>query len=252
MIPMFKAELRKIYSVRSTYFILLLGLIAMLIFAFWVEGIKAGTNGAPVTSHTKLANLLLDAVSNMAFWGGLVAMLSLTHEYRYNIITYTLTASRSRSRSLLAKIMAVSAFAVFFTVFLVVFSTALMYLGLSIKGLHLVHQELHLSLLWRLLFIGWGQIMMALLVASLIRQQVGAIVGYLVIPTVIEQLLGLLLKDNRIYLPFTALQEIGHFTGGGEIHHPLSPGHAAFVVGIYLVIGWFIAWILFLRRDATI
>lgn len=247
---MFKAELRKIYSVRSTYFILLLGLVAMVIFAFYVEGLKAGTNGAPVTDHTKLANLLLDAVSNMAFWGGLVAMLSLTHEYRYNIITYTLTASRSRSKSLLAKIAAVSAFSVFFTVFLVVFSTALLYLGLAIKGYQLSPQELHLSLIWRLVFIGWGQTMLALLFAALIRQQVGAIVSYLVVPTVVEQLLGLLLKQNKVYLPFTSLQEIGHFVDR-SVHQPLSPGKAAFVVGIYLVVGWFIAWILFLRRDAT-
>jgi ABC-type transport system involved in multi-copper enzyme maturation permease subunit len=250
MMGIIKSELRKIYSVRSTYFILLLGLVAMLIFAFWVEGLNPGTKGAPVTDHTKLANLLLDAVSNMAFWGGLVAMLSLTHEYRYNIITYTLTSSRSRSKSLLAKIVAVSGFAVFFTVFLVVVSTALMYLGLAIKGYHLSPQELHLNLIWRLLFIGWGQIMMALVLATLIRQQVGAIVGYLVIPTVLEQLLGLLLKDNRVYLPFTALQEIAHFTDKSV--HPLAPARAALVVGIYLIVAWVVAWILFLRRDATI
>jgi ABC-type transport system involved in multi-copper enzyme maturation permease subunit len=251
MIAMFKSELRKIYSVRSTYFILLLGLIAMLIFAFYVEGLKAGTNGAPVTDPHKLSNLLLDAVSNMAFWGGIVAILSLTHEYRYNTITYTLTASRSRTKSLLAKIMGVSVFAVLYTVFLVVFSTALLYVGLAIKGYHLSPQVLHVDLIWRLLFIGWGQIMMALLLATLIRQQVGTLVAYLVIPSIVEQLFGLLLKDNKIYLPFTALQQVAHFTDG-SVHHPLTPAHAAFVVGIYLVVGWFIAWILFLRRDATI
>jgi ABC-type transport system involved in multi-copper enzyme maturation permease subunit len=252
MMSLFKAELRKIYTIRTTYFFtVVLGLIAMLIFAFYVEGFKAGTNGAPVTDHAKLANLLLDAVSNMAFWGGIVAILSLTHEYRYNTITYTLTAARSRSKSLLAKIMSLSVFAVCFTLFLVVVSTALLYLGLAIKGFHLSPQVLHVDLIWRLLFIGWAQIMLALLLATLIRQQVGALVGYLVIPSIVEQLFSLVLKDNKIYLPFTALQQVAHFTDG-SVHHPLSHAHAAFVVGIYLVIGWVIAWILFLRRDATI
>ncbi|HSX18130.1 MAG TPA: ABC transporter permease [Candidatus Saccharimonadales bacterium] len=250
MIATLKAELRKIYNIRSTYAILLFSLVLMLIFAFWVEGIKAGENGRAVTDSGKLAGLLLDAITNLAFWGAIVGILSVTHEYRYNTIVYTLTASRSRSRVLLSKIIAVSLFAVFFSIFVSVFAVALMYLGLAIKGVSLSHQVLPLDLIWRILFVGWGYSMGGLLLASLIRQQVGSIVAFFVLPNLVEALVGLLLKDNKMYLPFTSLQQVTKVQNT-ELRHTLSHGRAALVFGVYLIVGWIVAWYLFLRRDAT-
>jgi ABC-2 type transport system permease protein len=250
MIGAFKSELRKIYSVRSTYAILLFSLVLMLIFAFWIEGIKAGANGAPVTSPTKLSNLALDAVTNLAFWGALVGILSMTHEYRYNTITYTLTAARRRTQALFAKVGAVSVFALLFTVFVGFASVGLMYLGLSIKGFSLAHQEIHSDLIWRILFEGWAYAMLGLLIACIIRIQVGAIAALFVLNAVVEPLIGVLLKDNQAYLPFSALQQVTKYQNG-HLQHTLSHGRAALTVGIYLIIGWLVAWLLFLRRDAS-
>lgn len=250
MIGALKAEFRKIYSIRSTYAVLAISLVLMLIFAFWVEGIKAGVNGKAATDPNKLAGLILDAVTNLAFWGALIGVLSMTHEYRYNLITYTLTGVRSRSQALFAKVAAVSAFAVIFTVFVSVVAVALMYLGLAIKGVSLGHQEIPHDLFWRVLFEGWGFSMAALVLAALIRQQVGALAAFFAIQVLVEPLVGLLLKDNKIYLPFTALQQVTHYQNG-ELHRTLSYGRAALVFSIYLLIGWIVAWLLFLRRDAT-
>lgn len=250
MIASLKSELRKIWTVRSTYAILLFSLILMGVFAFWIEGVKAGMNSKAISDPTKLASLISDAITNLAFWGGLVGVLAAAHEYRYNTITYTLTASRSRSRTLLAKLLAVSGFALFFAIFVTVFAIGFMYLGLGLKGFSLAHQVVPTGLIWRVLFESWGYSMFGLLLATIIRQQVGSIAAFFIIPTGVESLLGLLLKNNRVYLPFLALQQV---TGlmGSEVLHVLSHGRAALVVGIYLVIGWAVAWFLFMRRDAN-
>lgn len=250
MIASLKSELQKIWSVRSTYLILLFSFVLMCIFAFWVEGIKAGESSKAVSDPTKLAALIRDASTNLAFWGGLVSILLVTHEYRYNTIMYTLTASRSRTKTLFSKIAAASIFSLIFTVFVAILAPALMYLGLALKGFTLSHQVITADLWWRILFEIWGMSMFGLLLAFLIRVQVGAIAAFFVIPTAIESLATLLLKDNRIYLPFTALQQVTALEGT-DLRHVLTPGKAAGVVAIYLVVGWIIAWILFLKRDAN-
>jgi ABC-2 type transport system permease protein len=250
MIASLKAELRKIWTVRSTYIILLFSIVLMGFFAFWTEGIKAGDSGKAVTDPYKLATLIRDAVSNLAFFGGLAGILSMANEYRYNTIMYTLAASRSRSQTLLAKVVAITIFSVLFTLFVPLFATMLMYLGLGIKGLSLTHQIIPGDLIWRVLFVGWSYGMLGLLLAALIRQQVGAIAAYFVLPGIVEQLIGLLLKDNKIYLPFAALQQVTTTEGIHSLHF-LSHAKAAAVFSIYLIVGWAVAWILFLRRDAA-
>jgi ABC-2 type transport system permease protein len=250
MISSLKAELRKIWTVRSTYGILIFSFFLMCVFVFWIEGIKAGDGSKPVTDPYKLASILRDAVTNLVFWGSLVGVLSATYEYRYNTITYTLTAARSRSRALLAKVTAVSVFSIVFTAFVLISTVVLLYLALSIKGFTLAHQVIPADLWWRVFFESWGGAMMGLLIAVLIRQQVGSIAAFFLIPSAVEPLIGLLLKNNQIYLPFIALQQV---TGleGSSLPHTLSHGKAALVVCAYLAVGWFIAWYLFLKRDAN-
>ena len=250
MMASLKSELRKIYTVRSTYAVLLFSFVLMMIFAFWIEGYKAGNGSSAATDPNKLAILLLDAITNLAFWGGIVGMLSATHEYRYNTIMYTLTASSSRSQSLLAKVISISIFAVLFAIFVTIFAGVLMYAGLAIKGLSLSHQVVPVDIIWRILFVSWGYSMVGLLLGVAIRHQIGAFVAFFVLPSAFESLVGLLLKDNRIYLPFTALQQVTHLEGS-DLHRMLSHGRAAAVFLVYLVVGWIVAWYLFLRRDAN-
>jgi ABC-type transport system involved in multi-copper enzyme maturation permease subunit len=248
MLASLKSELRKIWSVRSTYLILLFAVVIIAFFAFYTEGIKAGESSSAIESPNKVANLFVNALTNLAPFGVLVAILLMTHEYRYNTIVYTLTSSKNRSRSLLGKIVAVSLFALFFTVFATAIAVGSMYLGLAIKGVSLVPQTFPLALLWQVLFVGWGFCMLGLMLATLIRQQVGAIAAFFLIPAMIEPLLGLLLKDDRIYLPFAAMTQV---TLPGSYEHGLTPGKAALVVMVYLVVGWAVAWFLFLKRDAN-
>jgi ABC-type transport system involved in multi-copper enzyme maturation permease subunit len=248
MIASLKSELRKIYSIRSTYLILLFCLAVMVFFGFYVEGMKAAVGSRTLEDPGKVASVMRDAISSLAVFGGLVGILSMTHEYRYNTMLYTLTASRSRTRSLVAKVAAVSIFAILFTVVVTVLAVGLMYLGLAVKGYSLGPQVIPDSMWWRVLTVGWGYSLMGLLFAALIRQQVGAIAAFFVLPGLGEMLLGLLLKENRIYLPFTALQQvIGMDIASTTM---LSYTRAATVFALYVVVGWLVAWLLFLRRDA--
>jgi ABC-type transport system involved in multi-copper enzyme maturation permease subunit len=137
MINSLKAELRKIYSVRSTYATLAFCFLIMCIYAFWVEGYKAGDGSRSAADIHKLAFLLRDAVGNLAFFGGIVGVLCFSNEYRYNTITYTLTASNSRVRILVSKIIAITLYSILFTIFVAVFASLLMYIGITVKGLFL-------------------------------------------------------------------------------------------------------------------
>jgi hypothetical protein len=66
----------------------------------------------------------------------------------------------------------------------------------------------------------------------------------------VEPLIALLLKTNQVYLPFIALQQVTRLEGN-SMSHLLSHSKAALVTVIYIVVGWIVAWYLFLKRDAN-
>lgn len=246
MIPAIKSEFRKLLTTRTTYVICGLALLINAFFSFWVEGYRA--DAASVHNPLKLASEVTSAVSAVSIFASLVAILLFANEYRYLTIMYTLTSANSRTKVLVSKIFVVTVFAVIFTLFMGAFSPLVTALGMHVKGLDLVPQTFHYGdLLWRTLFFGWAYSMIGLLLVALLRNQVAAIVTLFVVPSTVETLLGLLLKNNTVYLPFTAL--------GAVMQHPehgaISYATAALVALGYIVFGWIVAWLLFLRRDAN-
>ena len=242
-----KSELRKLFTVRSTYYVLGLTLFLVLLIGFYIEGYRLDTK--QLLDPLLLNNSITDAINALIALAGIVGILLVTHEYRYNTIVYTLTATRSRSRVFVAKILAMSIFAVLFCVLVGFLAPLVTYLGVHAAhhGSLLVPQTLHYSdALWRLFYYGWAYVMFAVMLAVIIRNQVAAIVSLFLIPT-IEQVLTLLLKDNSVYLPFSALGSLVSAPTRGSITH----AHAAMVTLVYLVIGFTVAWALFQRRDAN-
>src|SRR5580700_1947831 len=109
MISSLKAEFRKLLTVRSTYFIVLIVLAIVALFAGLGDGFKASAQDL-----SKPGVLAGQSANGILFVGvilALVGLLLLAHEYRYNTILYTITSSNSRAKSLLAKIIAVTVFA---------------------------------------------------------------------------------------------------------------------------------------------
>ncbi|HTE57996.1 MAG TPA: ABC transporter permease [Verrucomicrobiae bacterium] len=248
MLSSFKSELRKILSIRSTYIILLFAVAMNLLFAFYVTGWHTAPEA--LADPKFLSVQVISAISALGLFGGLVAILLVTHEYRYNTIVFTLTANKSRSQVFLSKLLTITLFAVVFTAVFGALSPLLSLLAIHIRGLDMGHQTIQVwHLVWHSLLAGIAYVVYAFIIAMIIRVQVGAIAAIFLIPATIEPLLGLVLKKNVAYLPFNALNmSLG--TGPPDAM-AISDNRAALVVVTYMVVGLLVAWVLFLRRDAN-
>lgn len=245
-----RAELRKLLTVRSTYVITLLVALFVSIIAFYFEGWHL--SAADLRQPTQLAGDVTGGL-NVVVFGAIVAILLMTHEYRHNTIVYTLTSSNSRSKVLFAKFIAVSVYALFLAALIGTLSPVMSYLGVHAHGHSFAPQTLHYAnLAWRSLFYGWGYGMAGLLLAVLTRNQIASIVALFLVPDVVEQTLAFfLLKHNSAYMPFSSLTQVLNGPSTGPTSSTLSAGKAAGVYCIYLVVGWIVAWVLFLKRDAN-
>lgn len=249
MLSAIKSEFRKLLTVRSTYAFTGLAVALAIFIGFYLIGWQ--TTGAGLQNPYFDTSNALGAL-NLIIFGAIVAILLMTHEYRYNTIMYSLTASNSRSKVLLAKIITISAYALFLTIVVAIVSPLMARLGVQLHGNDLVAQTMNVGdVVWRSLFYGWAYGMAGLLIAVLVRSQVGAIAALFLLPGLVEQLLTVWLKDNAQYLPFTALSNVINSSPAGATPGMLSPSKSAMVFLLYLVGGWIIAWILFLKRDAN-
>ena len=247
MIATLKAEYRKLFTIRSTYIVSLASVILLSAISFWFVGYKADPTTA--LNANVVSRELLSNVSFLAIFAAIVSILSITHEYRYNTIMYTLTASNSRSKVLLSKFVATTSFSILYIAIGLAAAVGAMLFGMHLADMNLIKQYLDWGdILWRLGVYAVGFAAMGLLFGFLFRNVVGAITSILLMPATVEQLLGLIFKENSVYLPFSALNGvITPATDPNALSHP----KAAWVFGIYFVVGWIIAWILFVRRDAN-
>lgn len=248
MIPALKTELRKVLTLRSTYFLMILTLLLTIFIAFYIEGVKS-PQGITIGDPTKLRGVVTTVIVFSSVLGAFVAILLSTHEYRYNTITYTLTSAKNRTRVLLSKMLVVSFLAVASALLFGVLALLLIKLGLQIKGVTLVDQIFPLwEVVWKAVFVSWGFAMLGLLLGIAVRVQTAVIAIFLLMPSTIEPLFGLLLKEKAAYLPFSSLGAVITPPGPEAI---ASPAKFALVFMIYLVVGGAVTWFLFLRRDAN-
>jgi ABC-2 type transport system permease protein len=249
MIPLLRAESRKIMTVRSTYFILVISLVILVFFAGYSTGYRI--DPSDLLNPTYLSSQITGAFSFLTFLIALIGLLSFGHEYRYSTIIYTLTASKSRAKILTAKILVITGLAIAFSVLVGILTPAITLAGISLHHYHLISQSIDYGKLWwTCLFYVWGYCMLALIMIALIRNQIGAIITFLLFPTTVEGILTLWLNGNTKYLPFTALGQVlggeGRLpTGSTNIHTEVL------VVLAYIIVGWLVAFVLFARRDAN-
>ena len=238
------AEFCKLVSVRSTYVITGLGLLLTGFISFWGTGYK----GPDVFSVDALQNAIYNNITIVAIFIGIVAILLICHEYRYNTISYTLTASNSRLKVLLAKFMVVGAYAVTVTLFSILWIIGLVTLGAHIAGHAFPTQALDMySMLWKTLAYMVGGAWFGLILGFLSRSVVFAIVAYFVFPA-IEPLLHMLLKISNNYMPNSAQGQILQTVSSPDVYTPLA---SAGVFGAYLLGLFIVATVLFLRKDAS-
>lgn len=250
MIHSLKSEFRRLFTVRSTYILSTLALLIMGFFSFWLEGYK-GVTGSPASTlqPTAIHEILINGVGLGITFASIIIILFMAHEYRYNTIMYTLTFSASRTRTLLAKMIAAASFCVGFGLLSTALAVGFYLLGVEIRDASLPAQQLDL---WRdlgkLAFYCASYALVSLLIAMLARSLVAAIAIFLIAPTTVEPLLGMLLKEKAKYLPFTSLDSI---MGNSISSTTLSSGTAMLVSAIYIAVATLVTWFLFVRRDAN-
>ena len=246
MIHTFRTELRKLLTIRSTYIISLLSIAFVVFMSFYVTGVK-GESGAFDTY--RIETLLYNIASLLGVFGAIVAVLLIGHEYRYNTIMYTLTSSNSRTKVFVAKLAVALLYAGSLVTLGSLIGIVAQYAGASVGGYTLTVQTIDWgSLLWRMAFYASSFALLGLALGFLFRNVVPAMVSIFIVPSTVEPLLGLLLKENSKYLPFGSLTQVISAPGNDTA---LSPGHAAAVAALYVVGAMLIAWYLFLQRDAN-
>jgi ABC-type transport system involved in multi-copper enzyme maturation permease subunit len=247
MIDAIKAEFRKLLSVRSTYFNLTVCLLIVALFAGYGEGIKGPARD--LLAPTILTEQSTSAVVFVGLILAFVGLLLAGHEYRYNTIGYTLTSTNRRWKVITAKFLTMSTFAIVASLIMAFFSPLCTIIGAHIAGHTIGPQTFDVwSVVWRCAFCGWGYAMYALILILILRNQVGAIVTFLLVPLIGENILMQLFKHIGPNLPFTALQAVvqPHHLGNNT-----NSGHEALIVLAYVVAGLVISSILFIRRDAN-
>lgn len=247
MIASIRSEIRKLLTVRSTYFIVLLSMAIVALFAGYGDGFKAGP--ASLKNPLWLEHESFAAIVFAGFIVALAGLLLFGHEYRYNGIMYTLTSSNNRLKSLFAKWFTVSLFAVVVSLVIALWSPLCTIFGVKLAGNTLAPQTFDVwDVLWKAAFVGWGYSMFAFVIVAIVRSQVGAIVAFLLIPLIGENILGNVFKSTQQYLPFISLQSIAP-TNLGPMSHSLE--HYVVVALAYIVGGLLVSAVLFTRRDAN-
>lgn len=258
MITSIKAEFKKLVTVRSTYILLGLSFIYMVFYDFYIVGFRGGPKGSDLVNiHGPLFLMTqvtrASSIAAPVLFASLIAILLMAHEYRYNTILYTLTASNSRNKTFFSKLITITIFSILFSIAVVILAPVLALLGLHLHHTVLPHQTFYYrEFVSRVLFYCWGYLAIGLILAIFFRNVVASIVAIFLIPVTIEPLIGLLLNANQQqYMPFTALQAVLNIGIVKQATNSLSAGSSALVALGYIVVAGAIAWYLFLKRDAS-
>jgi hypothetical protein len=224
MIPAIRSEFRKLLTVRSTYINVIISLAIIALFAGFGSGFRMDATGAHDTGY-----LMSQSTSAIVFVGMILA------NRRYKV--------------LVSKFVAITVFAVVISILVAFFSPLCTIIGAHLAGKTLAPQHFDVwSVLWRCIFTGWGYAMFAYILLLTIRNQIGAIVTYLLVPLIGENILMQLFKNIGKSLPFTALQSVSQPTALGN--HTTS-AHSVMVVLIYIAVGLLVSTVLFIKRDAN-
>lgn len=247
MTPLIKAEFRKLLTVRSTYAIVVVSLLIVALFAGYGDGFRA-TPG----SLLRPGALMGEPFNAVVFVGLILSfagMLLIAHEYRYNTVVYALTIANRRLKVLLAKFIVVSTFAVVTGLLLAFFAPLCTIIGAHLHGYQIGPQQFaYWTIIWRCALVAWGYAMFAFSFIFIMRNQVGSIVTFLLVPLIGENIISHIFPKTINYLPFTMLQAVATPTGLGN-HTTIA--HAVLVSVVYIGIGLAVSAVLLVKRDAN-
>ena len=201
MIAQIRAELLKIRSTRTTIG-LLLGMMALI----WLFTVLTGLLSHPSGLMGKENQRQLLSVGSFAgVFAALAGVLLVTSEYRYGTIRPTILFNPARSHVLTAKLVAGMLAGIVFGVIGEAIGWAISYVILQARGISIVPSSSDILLLALGGLVGvalWGAIGTAL--ATIIRNQVGAVITLLAWGFVVDTLLSGLVPSVGRYTPTRA------------------------------------------------
>jgi ABC-2 type transport system permease protein len=244
MIAQTRAELLKIRTTRTTLG-LVLGMIALILLFGLLSGLLTK---APhlLTKDDQRAVLGVGGIAGV--FSALVGVLLVTSEYRFGTIRPTFLFTPRRSRVIAAKLAASMLAAVAFGIVGEGLGFALGYLTLTGRGIHIVLNggDITLLLLGTLAgIILWAGIGVG--VATIVRNQVGTIIGLLAWGFIVESLLFAFVPSVGRLTPGEAQNALTGLT----TQHLLSPTAGAATLIAWVAALMLAALTLSARRDVT-
>jgi ABC-2 type transport system permease protein len=200
------AEVRKLWTVRTTWILTLLGLglVALttgtLVFSTMVVG--------PFTGAESQVAAAVDQIGSNAIFVLVVALLAMTTEFRHGTIGRTLQLSPSRSAVLTSKLGVGVVYAVAFFAVSLVIVAGLLLLGTVTQDASLRVGDLVGRSVWQGLVGLSLNAVLGVAVGALIRSQVVALTLVLVWLFVVENLFSALWPAIGRWLPFQALNAL--------------------------------------------
>jgi ABC-2 type transport system permease protein len=212
------SEMRKLRTTRSGWGLLIgsMGLVALGVVGVLWESTPAG-RAAPLASQP-VTHVAMSATWLFVL---ILGLRSFTDEFRNGSIVPTLLADPHRRRVLRAKLVAMGAAAVVFTVAAATLTLAIAVPWLLVKGVA-VDAALGPLAAWfgKLLLIDLFFSVIGVGVGLAVRHQVAAIVGAIVMVTIVENLLGGLAPTLAPYFPTAGVWSIAGF--GGAFMSPVG------------------------------
>ena len=261
-------EWRRLWTIRSTYWLIGTTLLLQLVFCFIVAA-----SAPPIESIVDAEEVVSAIVSLGASYGvsplfsayiiGLIGVFTFGHEYRHGMIRATLTAVPNRLAVFGAKALSTAAVAG-----ALAFGCAL--IGLAASGLFVdTDGALTSGTVWSVVL---GLVLFTMLfglcgmaTAALLRHQTGAVALMLIFPSVIEAVLRLVLilvsqggndaNELARFLPFDAGSQMfarpaADVINGVLGYDPLGPVGGGLVLGVFTAALIAAALALFVKRDA--
>ncbi len=242
----FRSEIRKLWTVRTTWLLTLFGW--GLVVLFTVMALFTTLVGDPFAGTDVQIAAAVEQLGSTAVIVLIVALLAMTTEFRYGTIGRTFQIVPSRSKVLAAKLAAGVVYALAYFLSAMVLVAVLLGLAALVKGVPLTFGAETVAALWQAPVALALNAILGVAVGALVRSQIAAIAGVLIWFFVVESIIATLAPAAGRWLPFQALNSL--FLGQEAREAALEAGVIVFTPLVALAV--FLAYVATASATAVI
>ena len=201
-----RSEIRKLWTVRTTWAITLFGWALVVLFT--IMALFTTLVGEAFTGTDTQIAAAIEQLGSTAVIVLIVALLAMTTEFRYGTIGRTFQIVPSRSTVLLAKLGAGVLYALVYFLTALLLVALLLALAAPIQGVSLSFGAETAAALWQAPVALVLNAILGVAVGALVRSQVAAITGVLIWYFVVESIIATLAPAAGRWLPFQSLNSL--------------------------------------------